>query len=307
MKIFSVTSVIVGVFVVTGCTVTQQQTLYFNAGTGVAIAAVKRGDTKKAETEFLIAVQRARRSLGDREVAEALFNLGLFYRQQDRLVEAIGVFQEALPIEVRTFGPEDERTGEVLAALAATYLAGNQLNDATPIIERLRPIVPKYSGSEREAFEMLLKVVEPNPADAEKAKNLAARGAGGDPDAEFQLGVRYELGRGVPQDWNKARELYLSAAGKGCIEATHYLGVVYDKGRGVAVDDKQAAYWYRKAADAGYARAQYNYAVFLAQGRGVDRNVVLALEYLRKADAQHYPEAKQAIRMIERQQADSGR
>jgi TPR repeat protein len=307
MKIFSVTSVIVGVFVVTGCTVTQQQTLYFNAGTGVAIAAVKRGDTKKAETEFLIAVQRARRSLGEKELAQALYNLGLFYRQQDLQVEAIQAFREALPIEVRTFGPEDERTGEVLAALAATYLAGDQLNDAKPLIERLRPIVPKYNGSEREAFEMLLKVVEPSPADAEKAKELAVKAAAGDANAEFQLGVLYELGRGVPQNWAKARELYLSAAGKGCIEATHYLGVVYDKGRGVPVDDQQAAYWYRKAADEGYARAQFNYAVFLAQGRGVERNVALALEYLRRADAQHYAEAKSAIRIIERQQADSGR
>lgn len=307
MKTISTASVLTGILVFTGCTVTQQQTLYFNAGTGVAIAASKRGDTKKAETEFLIAVQRARRHLSEKELAEALYNLGLFYRQQDRRVEAINAFREALPIESRTFGPQDERTGEVLAALAATYLLGDQLNDARPLIERLRPIVPKYSGSEREAFEMLLKVVEPNPADAEKAKNLAARAAGGDPDAEFQLGVLCELGRGVPQDWAKARGLYLSAAGKGSIEATHYLGVVYDKGRGVAVDDQQAAYWYRRAADAGYATAQYNYAVFLANGRGVERNVALALEYLRKADAQHYPEAQHAIRMLERQQAEAGK
>ena len=168
MRIISTTSVLTGILVFTGCTVTQQQTAYFYAGTAVAIAAEKKGDTKKAETEFLIAVQRARRHLSEKELAEALYNLGLFYRQQDRQVEAIGAFQEALPIEVRTFGPEDERTGEVLAALAVTYLADDQLNDAKPLIERLRPIVPKYSGFEREAFEKLLRVGEPNPADAEK-------------------------------------------------------------------------------------------------------------------------------------------
>lgn len=141
----------------------------------------------------------------------------------------------------------------------------------------------------------------------EAAKELEPKAAAGDTDAEFELGVLYEEGRGVPQDLTKARELYLKAASGSCIRAIYYLGVVYDKGRGVAVDDKQAAFWYRKAADAGFAIAQFNYGVFLAQGRGVERNRQLALEYFRKADAQHYPGAPAAVRYTQRQLADESR
>lgn len=307
MKLNSGIAIALTTFVLTACTVTQQQSAYYNAGMSVANSAAKSGDIKTAETEYLIAVQRARRSLGQKELAEALYSLGQFYRHQGRTVGAISAFLEALPIEERIFGPEDVRTGEVLAELAATYLAGIELNEAKPLIERLRPIAPKYTGDERKFVEMLFKAVEPNPVDIEAISDLTPRAAAGDKHAQFELGVFYELGRGVQQDYAKAHELYLSAANNGLVEAIYYLGVVYDKGRGVPVDDQRAASWYRKAADAGYPIAQYNYGVFLSLGRGEALNLKLALDYFRKAAAQGYPSASAAIRRVERELAEQTR
>jgi len=258
-------------------------------------AAVRRGDNAAAEGEFLAAIQDGRRAHHDQETAEALYSVGQVYRHEHREGEAVGTLKEALAIEDRIFGPEDTRTGEVLAELAATYITGSEINDAKPYVERLRPIAPKYRGPEREFVDTLFKAVEPDESDAKLADRLAKKAAAGDREAEFKLGTCYELGRGVPQDFGRARELYLSAAAKGNVRAMYYLGVVYDKGRGVPADDGTAAQWYRQAADAGYPIAQFNYGVFLLQGRGGERSPARALEYFKKADAQGYPSAKTGI------------
>jgi len=182
------------ILVLVGCTVTQQQTAYYNAGTAVAISAANKGDSKTAETEFLVALGRARQRLGEKEVAEALVNLGQFYRLQHRYPEAIPRFKEALPIADRIYGPEDERTAEVLGALAASYLAGNELNDARPLIERLRPIAPKLTGSERESVEILFKARE----------LYLSADSKGCIHATHYLGVLYDKGRGVAVDDKQA-------------------------------------------------------------------------------------------------------
>lgn len=41
---------------------------------------------------------------------------------------------------------------------------------------------------------------------------LASRAAGGDRHALLDLGIRFEEGRGVPLDWDRAADLYRSAA-----------------------------------------------------------------------------------------------
>src|SRR5471030_1256577 len=47
-------------------------------------------------------------------------------------------------------------------------------------------------------------------------------------------------------------------AEKGNARAQCYLGVMYDNGQGVVQDYKEAGKWYRLAADQGNAEAQFN-------------------------------------------------
>jgi hypothetical protein len=66
-----------------------------------------------------------------------------------------------------------------------------------------------------------------------------------------QLALRYEHGRGVEQDYQKAFRLYCLAADRGDSEAYYALGWMHFNGRGVAPDPAVAAGWFEKAAAAG--------------------------------------------------------
>jgi TPR repeat protein len=68
----------------------------------------------------------------------------------------------------------------------------------------------------------------------------------------------------------------MAQAQQGNKYAQNDLGVLYDKGQGVAQDYGQAAQWYRKAAEQGDTRAQNGLGGLYANGQGVPRNKVAA-------------------------------
>ena len=78
---------------------------------------------------------------------------------------------------------------------------------------------------------------------------------GGAP-AQYNLGLMYVEGRGVPQDNTEAVKWYRLAAEQGDAGAQYNLGVSYDIGEGVPQDYAEAAKWYRVAAEQEYAGAQ---------------------------------------------------
>ena len=73
----------------------------------------------------------------------------------------------------------------------------------------------------------------------------------GNAAAQFNLGLMYDSGRGVRQDYTKAVQWYRKAAEQGNVEAQHNLGAVYVNGQGVRQDHKIAKEWYKKACDNG--------------------------------------------------------
>ena len=66
---------------------------------------------------------------------------------------------------------------------------------------------------------------------------------------------------------------YTLAAEQGNADAQYNLGVMYDNGRGVPQDDKTAVKWYRLAAEQGDASAQSNLGVMYGTGQGVPRTI----------------------------------
>lgn len=70
----------------------------------------------------------------------------------------------------------------------------------------------------------------------------------GNASSQFNLGLMYENGLGVPQDHVQAVTWYRKAAEQGHADAANNLGSLYDKGLGVKQNRAQAAVWYRKAA-----------------------------------------------------------
>ena len=74
--------------------------------------------------------------------------------------------------------------------------------------------------------------------------------------AQFNLGVMYDQGQYVTQNYAEAVSWYLKAAEQGNTNAQYNLAVKYQAGQGVIQDHTKAAYWYRKAAEEGVAEAQ---------------------------------------------------
>ena len=58
-------------------------------------------------------------------------------------------------------------------------------------------------------------------------------------------------------------------AEQGYARAQYDLGVMYDEGDGVPENDVEAVRWFRLAAEQGNALAQYNLGLMYANGRGV--------------------------------------
>ena len=94
----------------------------------------------------------------------------------------------------------------------------------------------------------------------------------GDAEAQNNLGVMYNKGLGVSEDYAEAVKWYRLAADQGYADAQCNLGVMYDNGQGVPQDYAEAVKWYRLAADQGDAGAQSNLGVMYSDGQGVPQD-----------------------------------
>ena len=90
--------------------------------------------------------------------------------------------------------------------------------------------------------------------------------------ADFDKG--YEAYRAG--NYETALKEFRPLAEQGLAEAQNNLGVMYETGRGVIQDHKEAVKWYRLAAEQGYARAQDNLGLMYAKGEGVIQDNVYA-------------------------------
>jgi TPR repeat protein len=68
--------------------------------------------------------------------------------------------------------------------------------------------------------------------------------------------------------------------------AQYNLGVMYANGEGVPENDAEAVRWYRLAAEQGHAIGQYNLGLMYAEGEGVPQNNVRAYVWWSVAAAQ---------------------
>lgn len=108
---------------------------------------------------------------------------------------------------------------------------------------------------------------------------LAARG---DPDAMYNLGQAYRLGRGVPVDLARAELWYTRAARSGHLDAQANIGILLFQNGSRA----EGLRWLRIAADHGDARGQLLVGTALFNGDGVPRDPALAYAYVSRSAAQ---------------------
>jgi TPR repeat protein len=120
----------------------------------------------------------------------------------------------------------------------------------------------------------------------------------GNVGAQFNLGMMYRNGSGVPQDYTLAVKWYRKAAEQGDAQAQFNLGVMYENGYGVPQDYAQAVEWYRKAAEQGYASAQFNLALSYYKGEGVIQDNVYAHMWVNIAASLGYERGPKARDII---------
>jgi murein DD-endopeptidase MepM/ murein hydrolase activator NlpD len=105
----------------------------------------------------------------------------------------------------------------------------------------------------------------------------------GDAEAQFRLGLLFDLGQGVPRDLATAYVWYRRAAEAGLAQAQFNVAVMQDSGLVGPRNAVEAARWYRKAAVQGHHRAQYNLAQLYTSGDGVLSNIARAKAWYRVA------------------------
>jgi localization factor PodJL len=104
--------------------------------------------------------------------------------------------------------------------------------------------------------------------------------------AIFRLGTFYEKGLSVKKDIDIARRYYMQAAERGNAKAMHNLAVLDADGGGKGANYKSAAQWFRKAADRGVADSQFNLGILYARGIGVEQNLAESFKWFSLAAAQ---------------------
>ena len=145
----------------------------------------------------------------------------------------------------------------------------------------------------------------------------------GDADAQVELAMCFDTGKGVKQNKYDALGWYKEASEQGSKEAIEFLngfyknariaadkgdkeaqrnmGSCYANGYGVEKDTIEAMNWFRKAAEQGHAEAQRVLGACYVTGYGVEKDTIEAMNWFRKAadqgdaNAQNYIGACYAV------------
>jgi cell division protein FtsN len=117
----------------------------------------------------------------------------------------------------------------------------------------------------------------------------------GDPDAQFNLGQAYKLGRGVPQDMERARDLFGRAARQGHLQAEANYGLIlFQDG-----NREEAMPYIIRAANRGEPRAQYIYGTALFNGDLAPQNWPRAYALMTNASAAGLPQASASLEQMD--------
>ena len=122
--------------------------------------------------------------------------------------------------------------------------------------------------------EVVSAIQEPvQDTDVNRTLNQADAGA---VTAQYEMGLRYANGEGVPQNYQDAMTCFAKASDAGNAKAQWKLALGYLEGIGVPRDERQAIVWLKRAANNGDTRAQRALSEMYLSGREVPRDYVRA-------------------------------
>ncbi|GAQ91434.1 hypothetical protein KFL_007840040 [Klebsormidium nitens] len=151
------------------------------------------------------------------------------------------------------------------------------------------------SGISHMLYKIGKGVLETDPKGAVRLFREAAEHvrhvAHADKDACYELGVCYELGRGVEQSFEEAFKWYEKAAEREQIPAAFCLAECYEHRKGVARNYEEAAAWENRAAHSAIQLAQHDLLPRYRDGTGTEQDLADAVMWLKRAGDAGYPDA----------------
>jgi TPR repeat protein len=128
---------------------------------------------------------------------------------------------------------------------------------------------------------------------------LKKEAAEGDTDAELELAICYEQGRGVAQDVSESLAWLRRAAEHRHPDAQYKLAMAYAYGIHLEPDYSQAIYWYERAAEQDQAEAQYALGMTYRYGITVPEDPRAATAWYERAAAQGHERAAQELQQLQ--------
>jgi len=123
---------------------------------------------------------------------------------------------------------------------------------ATEARERLDELVPSGTGAEAASA---VEAIEPEIEQDDEMPAMQLKAEDGDIEAQYQLGIIYYHGEGLPQNHKAALHWFEQAGLQGDAEAQFNLGLMFGRGEGTAKDIKKSVEWFKLAAEQGHEGA----------------------------------------------------
>ncbi|MCF8055086.1 MAG: sel1 repeat family protein [Desulfocapsa sp.] len=137
-----------------------------------------------------------------------------------------------------------------------------------------------------------LSVVTAMAAEGEYESDILQAAHGGDAGSQFALALLYEYGGDlIPRSPEQSVVWFEKAGNAGVAGACLYLGLKYEHGSSVSQDFSRAACWYTCAAQQGWPLAQFFLAGLYEHGKGVPLSIITSLAWLGLAAKDEYPGA----------------
>lgn len=118
----------------------------------------------------------------------------------------------------------------------------------------------------------------------------------GDPDAQFNMGQAYKLGRGVPTDLTIATEWFRKASAQGHLRAEDNYGLLLFQSEKRA----EAMPYIQKSAARGEPRAQYILGTALFNGENIGKDWVHAYALMTRASTSGLPQASASLAQMDK-------
>ncbi|MEN0061299.1 MAG: tetratricopeptide repeat protein [Myxococcota bacterium] len=139
---------------------------------------------------------------------------------------------------------------------------------------------------EASPYAEAIQLAASNADDGDVSSRMELAVTSGDPRAMYAIATWYLAGEyGYPCSDERALSLLHAAAQAGVTEAMYDLGVSFELARGVPSDCHKAFYWYLRAAIRGEADAVMQVANCYASGSGIELDLVSALAWYEAAEA----------------------